>query len=580
MDLLALLFLMRGRVNRSDFWYAALLVLSIFIVVSTSVTTMFGGRIPGAVAVVLYTFLYWSLAALSIKRYHDLGRSGWWLLLLVIPLIGPAWVFWTLFFRKGQLTENRFGAVPGYEQLDYLTVRSRDKGDDAKLIVNDVTGLNPVRVRQVLRPATVAEVQNAIASSTGAISIGGGHFSMGGQTASPDSLHLDMRDLNRVLMFCPAEEWIRVQSGIRWCDIQRFIDPHHLSVKIMQTYANFTVGGSLSVNSHGRYVGLGPLILSVRAITLVLADGSLVRATADENRELFYGAIGGYGGLGVIVEVELDLAKNNRVQRVMRKLPTKQYAEYFRDTVRNEAKAVFHNGDLYPPHYSQVLTQTWVETAESVTDTHRLRPLRSRFPLERYGLWAVTETPFGTWRREYIFDPLLFFREKVHWRNSEAGYDVAELEPRSRARRTYVLQEYFVPVHRFDDFVPRIAEILNRHRVNVVNISIRHAHADPGSLLAWAREEVFAFVLYYKQGVQPADTNKVGVWTRELVEAVLAVGGTYYLPYQIHPTADQFHRAYPRAKEFFQLKRKTDPHFRFRNILWNTYYAPTLEVTP
>src|SRR5207249_8685248 len=47
-------------------------------------------------------------------------------------------------------------------------------------------------------------------------------------------------------------------------------------------------------------------------------------------------------------------------------------------------------------------------------------------------LWAITETPYGTWRREFIFDPLLFFRQKVHWRNYEAGYDVAELEPASR----------------------------------------------------------------------------------------------------------------------------------------------------
>ena len=61
---------------------------------------------------------------------------------------------------------------------------------------------------------------------------------------------------------------IRVQAGIRWCDIQRFIDPHDLAIRIMQTYANFTVGGSLSVNSHGRYMGQGPLILSVRAISL------------------------------------------------------------------------------------------------------------------------------------------------------------------------------------------------------------------------------------------------------------------------------------------------------------------------
>lgn len=97
---------------------------------------------------------------------------------------------------------------------------------------------------------------------------------MGGQTSSPGSLHLDMRTLNRVLAFSPEAKVVRVQAGIRWRDIQAFVDPHGLSVKIMQTYANFTVGGSLGVNCHGRYVGLGPLVLSVRAIKVVLHDGS------------------------------------------------------------------------------------------------------------------------------------------------------------------------------------------------------------------------------------------------------------------------------------------------------------------
>src|SRR6195952_1219355 len=139
-------------------------------------------------------------------------------------------------------------------------------------IVNDVTQLNPVRVMAIVAPTTVADVQEAMRRTSGPVSIGGGRFSMGGQTASPGSLHFDMRSMNRVLSFSPGERTIRVQAGVRWCDIQRFVDPHGLAVKIMQTYANFTVGGALSVNVHGRYMGMGPVILSVRVIKLVLAD--------------------------------------------------------------------------------------------------------------------------------------------------------------------------------------------------------------------------------------------------------------------------------------------------------------------
>lgn len=448
--------------------------------------------------------------------------------------------------------------------------------EQAGLVVNDVTRLNPVPVWAVSAPTSVDEVRDAVRRADGPISVGGGHFSMGGQTASPGSLHLDMRRLNRILAFQPEQQLLRVQAGVRWCDIQRFVDPHDLAVQVMQTYANFTVGGSLSVNAHGRYVGLGPLILSVRRIAVVLADGSLMEASPDKNSELFHGCIGGYGALGVIVEAELALTRNARVRREHACMPTRDYARWFRETVRHAPDAVFHNADLYPPHYTHARAVTWRTTNEAATVRDRLQVPRRRYPLQRYFLWAFTETPSGKWRRQRLLDPLIYLKRPVHWRNYEAGYDAGELEPGSRRHATYVLQEYFVPVARLDDFVPRMAGILRRHRVNAVNVSVRHAFADPGSLLAWASEEVFAFVLYYKQRTRENAKARVAVWTRELIDAALACGGRYYLPYQPHATREQFHRAYPRARELFALKRQLDPDYRWRNVLWDTYYAPEL----
>lgn len=454
-----------------------------------------------------------------------------------------------------------------------------DKQNPANFIVNDISGLNPVSVWAVSRPSDVENVVQAIRRANGPVSIGGGHFSMGGQTASAGSLHLDMRSLNQVISFSPMDKTIRVQAGIRWCDLQRFIDPHDLSVKIMQTYANFTVGGSLSVNAHGRYMGHGPIMASVRNFRMVMADGRIEDASRTHNAELFYAAIGGYGGLGVIVEVELDLADNVKVKRLHSKQATRAYLRHFKSMVRPDSDAVFHNADLYPPHYQSLRSVTWRKTRDPVTEVRRLHQGGRRYPLQRYFFWAITETPLGKWRREYLIDPLLYLRSKVHWRNFEASYDVAELEPVSRWHATYVLQEYFIPVDRFDEFTPLLAEILQRHRVNVINVSVRHAQADPGALMAWVRGETFAFVLYHKQRRRDNAINRVGVWTRELIDAALSVGGTYYLPYQLHATHAQFHAAYPRARELFALKKQLDPDYRFRNALWDKYYAAE-EVAP
>jgi FAD/FMN-containing dehydrogenase/SAM-dependent methyltransferase len=439
--------------------------------------------------------------------------------------------------------------------------------------VNDVTQLNRIPVFSTATPTTVQEVVDILVQTQLPVSVGGGHFSMGGQTASSGTLHIDLRQMNRVLRFDPETALIRVQAGIRWCDIQRFVDPHGLAVKIMQTYANFTVGGALSVNAHGRYIGLGPMVLSVRSIALVLSNGEVVEASRTKNERLFDAAIGGYGGIGIIVEAELELVPNTRLERSDAKMSLADYLGWFDANVRGHEDVVFHNFDLYPPKYARGRAVIWKITDRRAT-APRLQPLERGFWLPKYLLWAITETPLGKFRREFLYDPLIYLQKPVHWRNYEAGYDVAELEPLSRYDRTYVLQEYFVPAASVGEFAKAMSEVLSRHKVNVVNISIRHALADDRTVMAWARGETFAFVLYYKQHTDNNAREQVAVWTRALIDAVLDVGGTYYLPYQLHATEDQFHRAYPRAREMFALKAEVDPNYRLRGALWDRYYVP------
>ena len=102
----------------------------------------------------------------------------------------------------------------------------------------------------------------------------------------------------------------------------------------------------------------------------------------------------------------------------------------------------------------------------------------------------------------------------------------------------------------------------------------RHALKDVGSLMAWARNEVFAFVVWYKQRTDDVEKGKVAFWTRELIEAALLFNGSYYLPYQAHATKEQFHRAYPNAAKLMELKSKLDPDYKFRNVIWDIYYQP------
>ena len=442
---------------------------------------------------------------------------------------------------------------------------------DASARIDEVTRLHPVTMSRVVAPRTVEDIVNAVKATTGPVSIGGGRYSMGGQTATPDGTQLDMREFRGVVSLDTMARTITVRSGTRWREVQQALDRAGLAVKIMQTYNTFTVGGALSVNAHGRYIGQGPLVRSVREITLVLADGSVVTASPSLNPELFYGAVGGYGALGVIAHVTLDVAENSRVRRDDEKLPVASYLEYFRRRVRDDSTVVFHNADIYPPAYENVHVVSYRRTNDPVTVPDRMLPADQHAWSHRTAYDMITDWPKGKWTREHLIDPLIFRGNPVTWRNYEASYDVSELEPTSRDRDTYVLQEYFVPVDSIMAFMPRMRRVLRAHDVNAVNVSIRHALPDPGTYLAWAPNEVFAFVLYYKQRTDPESRRAVWRWTRELIDAAVASGGRYYLPYQPVATRAQFAAAYPRSAELFAVKQRVDPTGKFTNALWDLY---------
>ena len=87
----------------------------------------------------------------------------------------------------------------------------------------------------------------------------------------------------------------------------------------------------------------------------------------------------------------------------------------------------------------------------------------------------------------------------------------------------------------------------------------------------YADQDMLAFVMFFSQARTPAGDAEMQTMTRELVDAALEAGGRYYLPYRLHPTTAQFHRAYPQADEFFNLKRHYDPQELFQNEFYRKY---------
>jgi len=109
---------LEGRLTRGGFWALALLLGGSFVVLFVFLESALG---RGATWL-LYPPFFWSAAALLVKRLHDRARSAWWLLVAVIPVLGPLWLFIDLALRAGTPGDNQYGDDPRLVRADYLTV--------------------------------------------------------------------------------------------------------------------------------------------------------------------------------------------------------------------------------------------------------------------------------------------------------------------------------------------------------------------------------------------------------------------------------------------------------------------------
>ena len=111
-----------GRISRKEWWigFILLYVLQFIVyyiagalgIISTDAGT--GQMTPaGAVAVLVIILVFlWPTLAIHAKRWHDRGKSGWWTLIGLVPVIGGLWLLIELGFLKGNEASNNYGPNP------------------------------------------------------------------------------------------------------------------------------------------------------------------------------------------------------------------------------------------------------------------------------------------------------------------------------------------------------------------------------------------------------------------------------------------------------------------------------------
>src|SRR5665213_608730 len=130
MDNLGSLYLsFTGRINRQPWWLSLLALVVAECIIFAILGAIMGpgvasvdpndpaagtaavSRITIPAAIVGLIVLYPTLAIYT-KRWHDRGKSGWWTLIILVPIIGGIWALVELGFLKGTPGANKYGPDP------------------------------------------------------------------------------------------------------------------------------------------------------------------------------------------------------------------------------------------------------------------------------------------------------------------------------------------------------------------------------------------------------------------------------------------------------------------------------------
>lgn len=398
------------------------------------------------------------------------------------------------------------------------------------------------------------------------VSIAGARHSMGGHTRSSNGVQLDLSGLNAMRLE-PAGDVVSVQAGARFSQLLRFLDGRGASVRVMQSNSDFSIGGSLSVNCHGWQPNAPPIASSVESLRVLLSDGSVVTASREQERELFSLVLGGYGLFGVILEARLRVAKNRLLRKVTRELATGDYVASFASASAS-ADLAFGRLSLAP----SVLMQ------RSLLTTYEPVPQASLPPLGPTPESALTRALFRGQRDSAYGHELRWTAER--WLGGEGGENATRNQLLSepvgifqnrRRDRTDILQEYFVPPARLAEFTARAARLVEPDLGSLLNVTLRNVLADRDCALPYAPDARFGLVFLFDIARTTAADARLAALGRRLIDAALSLGGTYYLPYRLAATREQFERSYPMAREAFAKKRHYDPARLFSNELYERY---------
>jgi L-gulono-1,4-lactone dehydrogenase len=407
----------------------------------------------------------------------------------------------------------------------------------------------------VQTPASVAELQQTVAAAAErgqrVKPIGAGHsFTSIGAT---DGIQLRLDRLAGVVRADRETGLVTVLAGTRLHALTETLWQLGLSMTNLGDIDVQTISGAISTGTHGTGLRFGGIATQVRGLELVLADGSTMTCSPDENPEVFAAARVGLGALGVIATVTLQCEPAFALAAAEAPASLDAVLDDLDENVVGNDHFEFY----WFPHTRRVLTKR----NNRVLSGTELRPVG------RLRHWVddefLSNTVFDRVNRMTARRPALIPRT-----NAIASRLLGARDYIDRSHRVFATvrtvrfreMEYAVPRAAVPQVLAEIERYLARSGEQVgFPIEVRFAAADD-IWLSTAHERESGYIAvhqYHRRGHEP--------YFRAVEAVAKDVGGRPHWGKIHYQDAESLRTRYPRLGEFVAVRDKLDPHRQFGN---------------
>lgn len=257
----------------------------------------------------------------------------------------------------------------------------------------------PGIVFQVRNPGQVVEAL-AFARSHPRLPLGirsGGH-GIRGRSTNDGGIVIDVSRMNRIEVLDPSTRLVRVEPGARWMDVAAALSPHGWALT-SGDHGSVGVGGLATSGGIGWFArAYGLTIDHLRAVEMVLADGSVVRASEQENQDLFWAVRGAGSSFGIVTSFDFQADPVTDVGWAQLLLDASDMAGFLQKwgaIVENSPRDLTSFLILTPPRHGRpalAYVTAVVNSNDPATIAGRIRPIADLAPL--YDMRVVV-TPYA-----------------------------------------------------------------------------------------------------------------------------------------------------------------------------------------